>query len=572
MTSAATITTTTTTFANPIDLDYRFQLSHPSRREAADPTLITYNRSYYLFASKSGGYWRSTNMIDWNLIEPTGLPLEDYAPTVVVWRNKLYFTAYNSRAVFTTDDPIKGEWRKLASLNAYGDPCLFLVDNDMYMASGCSESAPTKVVRLNPNNATHWAEVGAAVDGARGDYKTNGWEERGDENSGDPLEPGQLAASVEGSWVTFHNGWYYLQYAAPGTQYDSYGDGYFTSKHPLGPYTRSNNSPFSYKPTGFSPAAGHGSTFEDLNGKWWHVATSKISVRQKFERRISILPVTFEDGDGIDSPPLMMADAALGDYPTKLDGTRPWQLLTCFSTATASSSLDSAHAPSLATDEDIRTWWSAKSGEAGEWLEVELTKRSTVHALQLNFADEGSNQTGRPKKRGEAFQYIVEGQVDLPRGPQQWTLVLNRTQSAANSYSRPHAYAELSKPMALSRLRFTATGIAPAGAKWSISGFRAFGLAQDLKRPAAVRSVNVVRDPNDQRHANVSWPAADGAQFYLVRYGVQVSHGPTRWPHCFQVYERDNRFVAIHSLSKGLEYSFRVDSVNEAGVTPGFYL
>ena len=113
----------------------------------------------------------------------------------------------------------------------------FFVDDDMYMASGCSESAPTKVVQLNPNNATHWAEVGAAV----------GWRARRlqDEWLGGARRRirairssrGQLAASVEGSWMTFHNGWYYLQYAAPGTQYDSYGDGYFTSKHPLGPYT-----------------------------------------------------------------------------------------------------------------------------------------------------------------------------------------------------------------------------------------------------------------------------------------------------------------------------------------------
>ena len=105
------------TFANPLDLDYRFQLSPPSRREAADPTVVIFNGAYYLFASKSGGYWHSPDLASWELIEPTGLPLEvrvvglnaarhqlsltmgashlcqAYAPTAMAHDGFLYFTA-----------------------------------------------------------------------------------------------------------------------------------------------------------------------------------------------------------------------------------------------------------------------------------------------------------------------------------------------------------------------------------------------------------------------------------------------------------------------------------------------
>src|SRR5260221_9695132 len=82
-----------TTICNPVNLNYRFCLDTPSRREAADPTVINFKNEYYLFASKSGGYWHSTNLIQWDLITTKDLPLEDYAPTAVVIDDTVYFMA-----------------------------------------------------------------------------------------------------------------------------------------------------------------------------------------------------------------------------------------------------------------------------------------------------------------------------------------------------------------------------------------------------------------------------------------------------------------------------------------------
>ena len=53
------------TFCNPLNLDYRFQLDEPSRREAADPTMVVFDGQYWLFASKSGGYWHSRDLVQW---------------------------------------------------------------------------------------------------------------------------------------------------------------------------------------------------------------------------------------------------------------------------------------------------------------------------------------------------------------------------------------------------------------------------------------------------------------------------------------------------------------------------
>jgi xylan 1,4-beta-xylosidase len=50
--------------------------------------------------------------------------------------------------------------------------------------------------------------------------ETRGWEVPGDRND-DP----KADSWVEGSWMNKHDGTYYLQYAAPGTQFKTYGDG-----------------------------------------------------------------------------------------------------------------------------------------------------------------------------------------------------------------------------------------------------------------------------------------------------------------------------------------------------------
>ena len=103
------------TFCNPLDLDYRFTLenkgSRNSRREAADPAMVVLSEAfagkprYLLFASKSGGYWHSPDLLSWTLVEPKGLPLEDYAPAVVELDGALYFTASFSKALYRTTDP-----------------------------------------------------------------------------------------------------------------------------------------------------------------------------------------------------------------------------------------------------------------------------------------------------------------------------------------------------------------------------------------------------------------------------------------------------------------------------------
>ncbi len=101
------------TFCNPININYRFCLDKPSRREAADPTVILFQDKYLLFTSKSGGYWCSDDLLEWDFIETNEIPIEDYAPTAIVLEDTVYFMAssYEKNTIYKSADPLSGKWQ-----------------------------------------------------------------------------------------------------------------------------------------------------------------------------------------------------------------------------------------------------------------------------------------------------------------------------------------------------------------------------------------------------------------------------------------------------------------------------
>lgn len=52
---------------NPPNIPYQFQhYNNQASRESADPTLIWFKGRYYLFASMSGGFYYSDDMLHWD--------------------------------------------------------------------------------------------------------------------------------------------------------------------------------------------------------------------------------------------------------------------------------------------------------------------------------------------------------------------------------------------------------------------------------------------------------------------------------------------------------------------------
>src|SRR5688572_16595176 len=187
-----------TTICNPINLSYRFCLDTPSRREAADPTMVVYKGEYYLFASKSGGYFHSTDLIKWDLITTKDLPLEDYAPTAVVMNDTLYFMASAGSPVkiYKTADPKSGKWQIATPSFPIGmiDPDLFLDDDGrLFFYYGCSNINPIYGVELNNKTLNPIGNPVALFNSKKNLY---GWERKGDynEQSENPW--------IEGAWMT----------------------------------------------------------------------------------------------------------------------------------------------------------------------------------------------------------------------------------------------------------------------------------------------------------------------------------------------------------------------------------
>ncbi len=150
------------TYCNPMNLSYRFMADAIDAREAADPVVVLFHDTYFLFASRSGGYWWSDDLRTWNFIVPTGLTIiEDYAPGLVVMRDTLFYTGSADGQVFKCADPKAGRWMTAGTCKSYGDPDLFLDDDGkLYMYYGLSNVTPTAVVELDPYT---FHEIGAPV-------------------------------------------------------------------------------------------------------------------------------------------------------------------------------------------------------------------------------------------------------------------------------------------------------------------------------------------------------------------------------------------------------------------------
>ena len=384
--------------------------------------MISYEGRYYIFASMTLGVWVSDDLLNWeNHRLPENLPLYDYAPDVRVVDGYVYFSASNREHpcdFYRTKDVLNGPYEKIKGTFSFWDPNLFRDDDGrIYFYWGCSNQTPLYGVELDPESMR---PVGERKELIFGNPSQIGFERIGEENSTLPASEEEVEARyqafirkqgvpesmlpaevkplirgmlsdrpyIEGAWMDKHCGKYYLQFASPGAQYNIYSDGVYVGESPLGPFRLAENNPYSYKPGGFLPGAGHGSTMQDAQGNWWHTSTMRISVNHDFERRVGLWPAGF-DADGE-----LYCNQRYGDWPMTLSGLRQdawrnpeWMLLSSKKSVTASSFVP-GHEPDKACEENVRTWWRAAGSGRDEWLCLDLGKIYDIHAVQVNFADD----------------------------------------------------------------------------------------------------------------------------------------------------------------------------------------
>ncbi len=371
---------------------------------------------------------------------------------------------------------------------------------------------------------------------------------------------------IEGAWMTKQDGRYYLQYACPGSELNVYADGVYVSEHPLGPFHPAENNPYSYKPGGFLPGAGHGSTMQDRDGCWWHTATMRISVNHVFERRGGLWPA------GFDAAGNLFCNQRYGDWPMAVDRMRedPWcapeWFLLSYRKAASSSPYAPGKGPESAVDENVQTWWRAASGEPGAWLMVDLGEAMTVHAVQVNFADDPDAEIPCP---GE----LVSGPdmaryIDRKTQPARWLLETSENGSAWEVLEdKRGAFTDLSHDLVVTEAGATARFVrltiyeVPYGAAPCVSGLRVFGKGNG-NRPKQAEASAVRSGPLD-------FVVSTGDDPDAVGYNVLWGNSPDQLYHSWMVMGTRIDRKRIGALVKSRDYYVRVDVFNENGITVG---
>ncbi|MEZ4908472.1 MAG: discoidin domain-containing protein [Saprospiraceae bacterium] len=552
------------TYCNPINIDYGYTpfdwaIKNGKHRATADPVIVNFKGKYFLFSTNQEGYWWSEDMLNWNYIHRRFLLDDKYkhdlnAPGIFVMHDTMYVygsTHEKDFPIWKSGNPTIDDWHIAIDTLYVGawDPAFFYdEENDkLYLYWGSSNVWPLMGTELDTKTLQSDGFVKPLI---ALNPEEHGWERFGEYNDNTFLKP-----FIEGAWMTKYNDKYYLQYSAPGTEFSGYADGVYVSNNPLGGFAYQKFNPFSYKPGGFSRGAGHGATFIDNNNQYWHISTNVIGVKNNFERRISIWPAGFDDNG------TMYCNTAYGDYPTYLpqydvnhiNGTfAGWMLLNYQSPMEVSSTLGGYKA-NYAVNEDIKTYWSAESNNPGEWIISDLGNISTVHAIQINFADQDVEFMG--KTMGKYHRYILYGSKDGTK----WSIIADKSK---NKKDVPHDYIELMTPVNIRYIKLENIEM-PTG-KFAISGLRVFGTGNGLIPDKVKNFISLRTAPNkagERKSAWLKWKNNDEADGYVIYFGKY----PDKLFGSIMVYGKNEYYFT--GMDAFDTYFFQIEAFNKNGIS-----
>lgn len=348
--------------------------------------------------------------------------------------------------------------------------------------------------------------------------------------------------------MTRHENTYYLMYGAPGTEFNVYGDGVYTSDSPLGPFSYAPNNPVALKPGGFMNGAGHSSHVEGPQDTYWHFGTMALSLNVNWERRIGMWRSYF-DKDG-----LMHTDTYFGDYPHfvpsfpgKPGDFAGWMLLSFHKPVKASSQVGE-HSPEKVVDEDCKSYWLAQSAGDDQWIEIDLEDPANVYAIQVNYQDHQSDIYGKVPEL--YHRYVIEGSLDRTT----WEVLADRRN---NFLDVPNDYIELSSGKKSRYIRFR--NIHVPTSHLAISGLRVFGKGEG-KKPGKVSRFTAER-MEDERNALLKWEKQKNSQGYNILWGI----APDKLYSSWMIYDENE--LELRSLTKGQSYYFTIEAFNENGVS-----
>ena len=536
--------------------------------------IVVQRGEYYLFETIGDGYWHSRDLGTWRHVTPTRWPLLDIvAPAALSVRDTIYLlpSTTSPLPILMLTQPASGRvgfynrllpWLPLARDREGPTPArpdsvqpgpwdpAFFHDPDTerwFLYWNSSNLYPLHAIELDKTNRLAYKGTPKWLFGL--DPEHHGWERFGRDHRDTTIHP-----FIEGAWMTKHAGRYYLQYGAPGTEYNVYSTGAYVASDPLGPFTYAPYNPVGYKPGGFVQGVGHGNTFQDVYGNWWNTGTPWIGYNWNFERRIGLFPAGF-DADG-----QMYVDTRFADFPHWLPKGKArdrgalftgWMLLSYRKQVRASSALDSFPANNV-VDENPRTFWVATDNRAGEWLTIDLGATYDVKAVQVNYADYKSNLYGTDSTVYTSFR------LSASTDGKTWTRV---SDLSTERRDRPNAYVELPRPVRARYIRYEHLHV--GAAHLAISDIRVFGNGSGSAPPPATPRALAARRDRDERNAVISWDPVPGAVGYNLRWGI----APTKLYQTYQRFADETMPLELRALTVGQAYWIAIESFDGNSVS-----
>jgi hypothetical protein len=467
-------------------------LSIENTRSIADPAVIRFHGKYYLFLS-GGMVWSSDDLARWTH-HPVTIPGRRgiTAPNVFQYRDHLYLTG-NDVGFYRSNEPL-GPWEYVGDIHdAAGKKMLLFdsmgfVDDDgrVYVYYSGRHSDGIYGVELNPQDLTSF--LGEPKRFWSFD-KSHVWERYGDNHEGTEL------SWIEAPWMTKHNGTYYLQYSAPGTEWKTYAVGVYTSKHPLGPFAYAPRNPILIHKDGLINGTGHHTVVQGPDGNLWAIYTILYRNWGVFDRRIGMDRVGFDKTGNMfvmgptETPQLLPEVAKVAG-----EGALPMAVsINRYSWAASSSA--PGRDPSYAFDNNVRTWWQPAQNDTAPSLTLDLGCRNPTDANQeflvssarilfeiapperSNLSVDGHSTWYPDAPRvavPPAYQYRVEVSLDNKK----FTTALDRT---SNIRSNNVEFGEVA-PVRCRWVRLTVTG-RPKDLPLAVLEFTVFGSSAGAGSP-----------------------------------------------------------------------------------------
>ena len=92
------------TYCNPLNVDYTYMIynsaKNTSYRSGADPAVVEFRGEYYMFVTRTHGYWHSTDLQNWDFIKPNDwYPQGSNAPAAHNYKDSVLYVCGDRRAV-----------------------------------------------------------------------------------------------------------------------------------------------------------------------------------------------------------------------------------------------------------------------------------------------------------------------------------------------------------------------------------------------------------------------------------------------------------------------------------------